>query len=108
MRTCKPAPGDSLELSFANRHLQQAYEHEAVATRAWGRAAGRRYGDALNIITAAASVSVLYAYPGFRFHPLRGDRAGQFSLVLVGRWRLIVTVQGDTVRVEEVNRHYDD
>jgi plasmid maintenance system killer protein len=97
-----------VELSFANRHLQQAYEQEAVGARTWGRATGQQYGVALSIILAARDITALYAYRPFRFHPLRGNRAGQFSIALGGRWRLIVTVQGATVTIEEVSRHYDD
>jgi plasmid maintenance system killer protein len=41
-------------------------------------------------------------------HLLPGDRKGQHAMTLQGRWRLIVTVEGDTVIVEEVTNHYGD
>lgn len=44
-------------------------------------------------------------------HALKGDRQGQCSLTLVGRWRLIITVRDEAmtvVRVEEVSKHYGD
>jgi len=43
-----------------------------------------------------------------RIHPLSGERANQYAMTLAGRWRLVFTVDGDTVTVEEVSNHYDD
>jgi plasmid maintenance system killer protein len=51
-------------------------------------------------------VAELYTF-SFDFHPLKGDREGQYSLTVLGRWRLILTVEGDdAVVIEEVSNHY--
>lgn len=54
------------------------------------------------LLKAAAAVD-LYAARALDFHPLRGDRAGQYALRITGQMRLIVTFD-DTGRVviEEV------
>ncbi len=37
----------------------------------------------------------LYHFPGFHFHPLRGDRAGQYAITLQGPWRLVFELDRD-------------
>lgn len=81
------------------------------AIRRWGDAVGRRYVQRISILQTADSVEDLYRIPQFRFHPLSGDRKGQFALTLIDRWRLIVSFpyyDRKTVQVEEVSDHYGD
>ena len=37
----------------------------------------------------ASEVSDMAVFPGWRFHPLSGDRSGFWSLTVRGNWRLI-------------------
>jgi proteic killer suppression protein len=57
-------------------------------------------------IAHAVAVSDLYALHGARFEKLKGDRAGQYSMRLNDRWRLILELIGpaseETVRVIEI------
>jgi proteic killer suppression protein len=56
-------------------------------------------------------VEDLFRMPPLRFHPLKGDREGQFALTLIDRFRLIVSFPDQdrkTVQVEEVSAHYGD
>jgi len=32
--------------------------------------------------------------PGYRFHPLKGNRLGTFSVMVTGNWRITFTVNG--------------
>ena len=43
-------------------------------------------------------------------HPLRGARKGELSIILTGRWRLIVTrgESEESAIIEEVSNHYGD
>ena len=60
-------------------------------------------------IAHAEQFSDLYTFAFLRLHPLKGEREGQHSITLVGRWRLILTTPNDTtVVVEEVSNHYGD
>jgi proteic killer suppression protein len=49
--------------------------------------------------------------PTLDFHPLKGNRKGQYALTLTGYWRLIITNDGeifDIAKIEEVSDHYGD
>lgn len=50
----------------------------------------------------------LYQSAPLRFHALHGPKEGRYALTLHDRWRMEVTLDGDTLRVEEVSNHYGD
>ena len=44
--------------------------------------------------------------PGWRFHPLKGDKAGRYSLTVSGNWRLTFGWEGeDAVEVDLEDYH---
>ena len=44
--------------------------------------------------------------PGFRLHPLKGDRAGQWSVSVTANWRIVFRfADGDVVDVDLVDYH---
>ena len=44
--------------------------------------------------------------PSFRLHPLKGDRAGQWSVRASGNWRIVFRFEGDeTVEVDLIDYH---
>ena len=44
--------------------------------------------------------------PGFRLHPLEGDRAGQWSVRVSGNWRVVCRfVDGEVVDLDLVDYH---
>ena len=44
--------------------------------------------------------------PGFRLHPLQGDRAGQWSVRVSGNWRVVFRFEeGEAVEVDLVDYH---
>jgi len=46
-----------------------------------------------------------------RYHTLKGGRRGEHAVKLTGFYRLIFTMvdeQIDTIRIEEVSKHYGD
>lgn len=97
-----------MEVRFRNRQLQRAYEQERTAIREYGPQVGPRYQERVNVILNAASLNDLFALPSLHLHPLTGDREGQYAMSLTGRMRLILTVEGATVTIEEVSAHYGD
>ena len=55
---------------------------------------------------ATASVPSDMALPGLRLHPLRGGRAGQWSVSISGNWRVIFEFEGQHVtNVDLVDYH---
>lgn len=99
-----------MEVIFRTRRLQRNYEDVNRATIDWGRDVSRRYVRRVDELRRADGFSQLYDIPTMRLHSLRGSRAGELSIYLTGRWRLIVT-RGTTpqsIIIEEVSNHYDD
>lgn len=44
--------------------------------------------------------------PGFRLHPLKGDRSGQWSVSVTGNWRIVFRLAGgEAVDVDLVDYH---
>ena len=44
--------------------------------------------------------------PGFRLHPLKGDRTGQWSVRVSGNWRVVFRFEdGEAVDVDLVDYH---
>jgi toxin HigB-1 len=44
--------------------------------------------------------------PGFRLHPLKGDRAGQWTVTVRANWRVVFRFEGgDVVDVDFVDYH---
>jgi len=81
----------------------------SAAVREWGEKVARRYIERVNVLKAAKTADDLYKVAVLRFHPLKGDRQGQYSITLVDRWRMVVTFRDDAltvVRIEEVSAHY--
>lgn len=77
----------------------------------FGGVVGRKYIQRIKIIKSTKSIEDLKSLPGLRFHALKGDRLGQYAVNLTGFYRLIFTVEGETlnvVKIEEVSKHYDD
>ena len=59
-----------------------------------------RVGKIRDIITAlmvAENLNDLPALPGWRLHPLKASRKGQWSIALTGNWRITFEVQNDEV-----------
>lgn len=46
------------------------------------------------------------SHPGFRLHPLKGERKGQWSMSVSGNWRLVFMFDGSNVtNVDLVDYH---
>jgi toxin HigB-1 len=50
----------------------------------------------------ATTIEDAYALRHLDLHPLTGDRRGQFAIRLTGQVRVVMSIQGDEVTVEEV------
>lgn len=108
-------------MRFRTGQLLKAYEQKKARTKLWGPDVAERYVERVNIVYAARAKSDLFTLPQLRFHPLTGDRSGQYAATLIGRWRLILTFNtAETVAdveveeapeeaiIEEVSKPYGD
>ncbi len=99
-----------MNVSFRDNELRQNFESYRDGTRTWGEIIARRYIDRISRIQSAATWEDVRQFVGFRAHPLRGGRFGEWAIDLAGRWRLIVVPNPDgiAVSIEEVSNHYGD
>jgi len=100
-----------LEVRFRTKKLQKQYENSKEAIKAYGLDVAKKYIQRVNILKSAKSFDDLYTIPQLKFHPLRGERKGEFAISLTGFYRLIITNDGDIfdiAKIEEVSKHYDD
>ena len=100
-----------MEVRFKTNKLQKQYENSKDAVKAYGIDVAKKYIQRVGILKSAKSFDDLSKIPQLRFHPLTGDRKGEFAISLTGFYRLIITNDGDTfdiAKIEEVSKHYDD
>lgn len=97
-----------MEVEFASKDLEQRFLFFAEGTRACGADVARAYIRRVTLLARAENITVVRGSHGVRLHALKGKLAGRSAVDLQGRWRLIITVSGNTVRIEEVSNHYDD
>ena len=77
-----------LDIFFRTKKLQKQCSDDREAVKAFGRNRAKRIRQRLDDLHAAQNLDDMRSLPG-RFHPLIGDRSGQFSLDLDGPYRLI-------------------
>ena len=98
-----------MDIEFAAGRLAEASRSLSEATRLFGTPVGRKYIQRLAIIRAVDKFPQLYGHRSLRLHPLRGDRAGQFTMTLTGNYRLIIEPIGeDAVRILGVEDYHGD
>ena len=100
-----------MEVRFKTNKLQKQYENSKDAIKAYGIDVAKKYINRVDLLKSAKSFDDLSKIPQLRFHPLTGDRKGEFAISLTGFYRLIITNDGDTfdiAKIEEVSKHYDD
>ena len=100
-----------MEVRFKTNKLQKQYENSKDAVKAYGLDVAKKYIQRVGILKSAKSFDDLSKIPQLKFHPLTGDRKGEFAISLTGFYRLIITNDGDTfdiAKIEEVSKHYDD
>lgn len=101
----------NLEIKFRTKKLQKQYENHKEAEKAYGSQVAKKYNMRVGILKSAKSFEDLYKIPSLKFHPLKGNRKGEYAIKLTGYWRLIITNDGDTfdiAKIEEVSDHYGD
>ena len=100
-----------VDIRFKTNKLQKQYENSKDAIKAYGLDVAKKYIQRVGILKSAKSFDDLSKIPQLKFHPLTGNRKGEFAISLTGFYRLIITNDGDTfdiAKIEEVSKHYDD
>jgi len=98
-----------VEIEFSSNRLANASVSLSVASRLFGPPIGRKYIQRLAVLRATEKFAQLYGHRALRFHPLKGNRAGQYSMTLTGNYRLVIEkVKEDKVRILEVEDYHGD
>ncbi len=58
----------------------------------------------LTTMHAAEDLSEVGLFPGWRLHPLRGDREGQWAITITRNWRIVFEIENDEI----VNVDFED
>ena len=51
----------------------------------------------LTALIGAANLEQANTMPGWKLHPLKGNRAGTYALAVSGNWRLTFTIKGNEI-----------
>jgi len=98
-----------VEIDFSSNRLANASVSLSEASRLFGIPIGRKYIQRLAVLRATDKFTQLYGYKALKLHPLKGNRAGQYSLTLTGNYRLIIEkIQEDKVRIMDVEDYHGD
>ena len=101
----------TLIVTFKTRKLEKCYFTYKKAVKAFGDQVAKKYIQRINVIEETEDLDELCTLPVLRCHPLTGNRQGQYAIKLTGFYRLIFTMEEDSltvVKIEEVSKHYDD
>ncbi len=96
-----------MQIEFSTNRLAAASVSLSEASRLFGVPIGRKYIQRLAVLRAMDKFTQLYGHRALRLHPLKGNRAGQYSITLTGNYRLIVEkVKEDKVRIVDVEDYH--
>lgn len=100
-----------MEIRFKDKKLRKQYEKRAEVQKAYPHPVGDKLIERCTLLKAVKELEDLRAFPQLRWHPLKGDRQGQYAIVLHAQWRLIFTLDPEDeqiILILEVSNHYDD
>jgi toxin HigB-1 len=98
-----------VDIDFSNKSLSYASISLSKAGRLFGIPIGRKYIQRLAVLRATDQFSQLYGLQALRLHPLKGNRFGQYAIMLPGNYRLIIEkITEDVVRIMSVEDYHGD
>jgi proteic killer suppression protein len=98
-----------VEIEFSSNRLSNASISLSEASRLFGIPIGRKYIQRLAVLRATEKFSELYGLQALRIHPLKGNRSGQYAIILTGNYRLIIEkIKEDAVRIMNVEDYHGD
>jgi proteic killer suppression protein len=98
-----------VHIEFSENRSADASVSLADASRLFGVPIGRKYIQRLAILRATDKFTHLFGHRALRLHPLKGNRTGQYSMTLTGKYRLIVEkIDEESVRIIDVEDYHGD
>jgi proteic killer suppression protein len=80
---------------FRHKGLRRLYEHDDGSVPP--AASVRKLKAILAALRFADNLSQVETVPGWKLHPLKAGRKGEYSITVTGNWRLTFTVEGNVV-----------
>ena len=80
---------------FRHKGLKALYQEDS--TSGFPAAAAAKIKRILAALEYADDLSQVASLPGWRLHPLKGERKGQYSITVTGNWRITFVLHGNTV-----------
>lgn len=99
-----------MQINFKTDELATWFQSEKTARKALGDQIGRAYRRQIELLQAAPNSAELSRIPQLHFKAMAKGTplAGKYSVRLSGFMRLVVSISGQTVTVEEVSKHYEN
>lgn len=99
-----------MQVEFKTAELAEWFTDEKAARKALGVQIGKAYKKQVELLQAAASTADLGQTPQLHFKAMAKGTplAGKYSVRLSGFMRLVLSISGNVVTVEEVTKHYDE
>lgn len=96
-------------VNFRTAELEKWYSDAKAARKALGEIA-RAYVRQIDVLRAAPNTAELSRIPQLHFKAMSKDSPlrGKYSVRLSGMMRLVLTIEGQVVTVEEVSKHYEE
>lgn len=96
-----------MDIEFSTNRLARASVSLSEANRTFGILIGRKFIQRLAILRATEKFTELFGHRALRLHPLKGNRAGQYSITLTGNYRLTIEkIKEDKVRIIDVEDYH--
>ena len=98
-----------MDLEFSSKRLDKASLDFSESTRIFVVQIGRKYIQRLVVLRAVEKFSRLYGIQALKLHPLKRNRAGQYSKTLTGNYRLIIEkIREDKILIVDVEDYHGD
>ena len=80
---------------FRHKGLRRLYEDDDPS--GVPAHAVRKIKTILAALDFADNLSQVTTMPGWKLHPLRGDRKGEYGITVTGNWRITFRLQDNTI-----------
>ncbi|MEJ2739019.1 MAG: type II toxin-antitoxin system RelE/ParE family toxin [Dehalococcoidia bacterium] len=103
------SPKSTSKCHCESNRLAHAGSSLSEDSQQFGVSFGRKYIQRMAILRATDIFNQLYGHHSLKLHPLKGSRAGQYSIILTGNYRLIIEkLKEDRVRIIDVEDYHGD
>ena len=86
-----------MDIRFRTAKLAKLCNSQKAMNRKWGVPNAKKLQQRLYDLQACTNLAEMPTLSAGHFHPLVGDRAGEFAVSLQGTWRLVFVPEHDPV-----------